>query len=51
MNITIDESHIDELINSLDEIHLYEPDVSVLTEEEYQQLLDGKYNNWEEEEK
>lgn len=49
MNI-ISEQHIDDLLNSIDEIHIDELDLESLTEEEYQAYLDQKYEDWEAEE-
>lgn len=50
MEVIITEKHIDDLMDSLDDIHLYEPDIVALTEEEYQALLDAQCEDAEREE-
>ena len=46
METIINENHIDELLDSLDDIHLYEPEIESLTDEEYQAISDAKYEAW-----
>lgn len=46
METIINENHIDELLDSLDDIHLYEPEIEPLTDEEYQAISDAKYEAW-----
>lgn len=46
METIINENHIDELLDSLDDIHLYESEIESLTDEEYQAISDAKYEAW-----
>lgn len=48
MQQLINEEEIDNLLAGIDEIHLYDPELISMTEEEYQELLDRQFEDWEE---